>query len=92
MTHDTGGPNTTSVLHVPAMRCEMPALQFWSRSTPRSAQSDHVGKRDAVPAWRPVAPTTVCEVGYVLLDLLVAGMTRLTYVQRTSVTHIGSGG
>jgi hypothetical protein len=34
----------------------------------------------------------VCEVGYVLLDLLVAGMTRLTYVQRTSVTHIGSGG
>jgi len=38
------------------------------------------------------AVVSVCEVGYYLSDLLVAGMTRLTHVQRTSVTDIGSGG
>ena len=68
-----------------------PIADLLASARPEEAAIRSRWQHDAVPPWRRVEPTVVCEVRVTNLDLLVAGMTRLTHVQTTSVTHIGSG-
>ena len=69
-----------------------PLAQLIRRAGPPEGPIRSRWQKQEVSQWRRVPPEMVCEVVFSNVDLLVAGMTRLTHVQRTSVTHIGCGG
>jgi hypothetical protein len=89
ITEDRRGPNTTSGWRAPRRACS-PA-QFASVLAEAGPEESPIRSRwqhAAVPTWRRVPPTAVCEVAYTVLDLLVRRTTEIEtcYEPRMSVT------
>jgi hypothetical protein len=49
----------------------VPAIALLAGAGPEERQIRSRWAQDALPAWRRIPPTLVCEIGYYLLDLSV---------------------